>query len=98
MRKDLQAWLIRQEANERQLVWLERMMIVSALSTTLCVGLVLGLRIGYMELFAPYNVLEVAMPEGFADHWRVWNAAALLSVVCLAMSGISVWTSEQLGE
>jgi hypothetical protein len=51
-----------------------------------------------MELFAPYNVVEIGMPAGFADHWRVWNAAALLSVVCLAMSGISVWTSELVSE
>jgi hypothetical protein len=98
MKKRLQAWLRRQEATENQLVWLERIMIVSALSTTLCVGLILGLRIGYMELFAPYNVVEIGMPAGFADHWRVWNAAALLSVVCLAMSGISVWTSELVSE
>jgi len=94
----LEAWLREQERTENQLVWLERIMIVFALSTTLCVGMVLGLRIGYMELFAPYNDVQIAMPAEFADHWLVWNAAALLSVVCLAMSGISVWTSEKLGE
>jgi len=100
MRARLEAWLREQERTENQLVWLERVMIVSALCTTLFVGVTIGLRIGYYELGVQiaYPPVENTMPEDFADHWRFFNAASLLSVVCLAMSGISVWTSEELGE
>jgi len=100
MKRRLEAWLREQEATENQLVWLERVMIVSALCTTLFVGVTIGLRIGYHELGVQiaYPGIENRMPEDFADHWRFFNAASLLSVVCLAMSGISVWTSELVGE
>jgi len=100
MKARLEHWLREQEATENQLVWLERVMIVSALCTTLFVGVTIGLRIGYHELGVQiaYPGVDNTMPAGFADHWRFFNAASLLSVVCLAMSGISVWTSEQLAE
>jgi len=100
MRARLEHWLREQERTENQLVWLERVMVVSALCTTLFVGVTIGLRIGYYELGVQiaYPPVENTMPEDFADHWRLFNALSLLSVVCLAMSGISVWTSELVSE
>ena len=89
-------WLRRQEASERQLVWLERIMVLSAMSSIMFVGVVFGLRLGYVELFAPYNAVGVGFPERFADYWRFANAAAMLSFVVLTMAGISMWTSEQI--
>jgi len=60
------------------------------------VGVVFGLRLGYVELFAPYNAVGVGFPDRFADYWRFANAAAMLSFVVLTMAGISMWTSEQI--